>query len=206
MLLFFLITAAVGLLFVILMYFKYIPISRLYEFALPFTLLLIAATWYMGITREQLGFVPVTFEAIKVYGIGTIIGLIFLALIIKPLKLKFLKQKLTPRYILGLFLYLVISCPLQEFVFRAYLFGALSRLSFDLGINSIFLGAFIFALSHAPLRNTRLTLGSAVTGLILSTLYFISLNFWLVSVVHFIFGVAGDRFGLIAYEGRRRLS
>lgn len=145
-------------------------------------------SWHrLGLTRHQ--FVPafklIFWQIIAAAGIIILAYWVFPSCLSVPAILADITSR--PAYQTAL-RYILISVPLQEIIFRAYLINRLKIIRLDKK-QILFCSAFIFSLIHAPFNNLYLTLGSAVLGWWWAANYLKFNNLWAIMGSHGLIGL-----------------
>lgn len=93
--------------------------------------------------------------------------------------------------------YVLISAPIQEFMFRSLMFYELDIfIKHHVGLKIVF-SALIYSLAHAMYQNWLVLLGTFVLGLVWGGIYSRHRNFWGVAISHAIIGLVTIFLGLV---------
>jgi membrane protease YdiL (CAAX protease family) len=93
--------------------------------------------------------------------------------------------------------YVLISCPTQEFIFRAFLWAELERSQITSATAQLFVMAVPFTLAHLVYRDTVTLLVTLVAGLGWAIIYRRAPNAFGVTLSHSLAGLATIAFGFI---------
>ncbi len=94
-------------------------------------------------------------------------------------------------------MYLFISGPVQEYVYRAVPVAELDRLEWMPNVLKVMIVTLNFAWLHVIYFDWIIYFASLWMGLVWTSLYYYKRNFWAVSIAHAICGFAAIWFGLI---------
>lgn len=98
--------------------------------------------------------------------------------------------------ILFAFYYVLISAPIQEFIFRSLMFYELG-LFFKNKIAKVLISASIFAFAHAMYHSWQVLAVTFVLGVCLGVIYLKKPNFWGVSLAHALVGIVAIFLGVV---------
>ena len=161
---------------------------RIYTFGACFLLALVSII-YRQISTETLGFRQDNFgDAIQKYGLLTIVLLVLMLFVFTN---PWLKNLITPKIssVLTPWQYLLISVPIQQFIYFGYLNAVLKSHTQNKFYIALVIGV-LFSLMHLPWRSTQLTILTLVVGVVWGFLYTLVPNLFVSTATHMLLGGA----------------
>lgn len=149
-------------------------------------------SYLIGINRKKLGITPkksfssLNYSLLSVLFLGTSLMIIYF---LWPALFK-LNFNIPPllQIILRIAIYVIISVPVQEFIFRGYIISRLEKLMRNRWL-IIFFSALIFGLVHYPFGFHFLTVATFFMGLILADNFLRYRNLYLSMGIHSLLGL-----------------
>jgi membrane protease YdiL (CAAX protease family) len=186
-------------------FFYILPIFLLYRGYLPFYsfriilfvvgIILIAYSIDKKIPKEKLGFRKDNLLLSLAYsGIISAVGLVILALLWGN---GIISTNIPEISIWSYAFYVLISVPLQEFIFRSLMFYELDLFLPGNKLFAIVVSAIVYASAHLMFRDLRVFGVTLLIGLIWGWLYAKLPNFWGVAISHMILGAAAVAIGIV---------
>lgn len=148
---------------------------------------------HFGYSRRQLGLVSANFPA-SLYQLLPLtllaIGLIVFTKIFFPTLLNFgVHYDTYSQVFLRLFVYVVISVPVQEIIFRSYIISRLEQFFLSSPL-VILLSSLFFSALHWPFGSFLFAFGSFLLGLLFALNFLRFRNLYSLLVIHSLIGVA----------------
>lgn len=93
--------------------------------------------------------------------------------------------------------YVVFSAPVQEAIFRSYLYYSLEFMAINSVVVMALISSLLFMYPHFFIRNKLINVGTLAFGLVWAVTYFYVPNLLLVILLHGIMGLAAQQSGLV---------
>lgn len=184
---------------VALMYFEIFPFGS-HNVIIPLMgLLILAYTIEKGMSFSDLGLL----RSHKLRGLGTTISVtaVLFTLLVIGSRLGLIPESLKGEKTTVWFMlyYVLISAPIQEFIFRAVMHHEFELIAGKHGRQRlrIVLSALVFALAHSFFHSWSILLGTFVLGLIWSSLYLKYKNLWPIALSHGLLGISAMLLGIL---------
>jgi len=186
-------------------FFYILPIALLYFGVIPFRatfgvltltgIILAAYAVSKPISARDLGFRKDNLKSALLWsGVITVLGLIVLAIL---WSVGILTSEFQDNTIVFYIYYLLISAPLQEFIFRSLVIYELGVFFSGKEWLKVLISAFIFSLAHAMYHSWTVIAVTFAIGLVWGFLYVKQPNFYAVALSHMVLGFATVLLGIV---------
>lgn len=180
---------------ILLLYFDVIPFRAYYAILLLMGLVLAAYSIQQGISAEELGFVRRNLVPALLYAVPfTVFGII---LIVLASKFNLYRKVGTETVVWYYFFYLLVSAPVQEFIFRSLMLHELKMFFRGNKVVLILLSALLFALAHIFFHSLGVLAATFVAGVIWAWIFEHRPNFWAIWISHATLGAVAIAFHFI---------
>jgi membrane protease YdiL (CAAX protease family) len=178
-----------------LLYFGLLPFRTYYWILMIMALVLVAYAIQKGISAKELGFRKDNLKKAMLF--NGIYSLIATALLYVVFSLHLLPTAGREEHLAFYFFYILLSAPIQEFIFRSLMFHELKLFYGNRKWLLIILSAVIFSLAHAFFHNWGVLVVTLISGLFWGYLFEECPNYWAVFASHAFLGVVAVYLGIV---------
>ncbi len=172
-----------------------IPYEYRYETMGILILGVLVFTFFMKFNRKELGMRNDNFK--KAFIIQMTFAFVVISLVVLMTQTGLIRSLEPPGDFWFYPMYLFISGPVQEFIYRSSVFAFLNRFDFLNSWHKISLVAFNFGWLHIIYLDWITLASTSVIGLIWTVLYTYRPNYWAISIGHALVGFSAIWFGLV---------
>jgi membrane protease YdiL (CAAX protease family) len=179
---------------ILLLYLKKIDYSERYWVLCIFFIILITYTFTRKFSLKELGFQTTNLK--KSFYYNFLFALILITFLIIGFKLGLIREPTIPDWGFFFIFYVFVSSPVQEFIFRSFIFAELRR--FQIKDNLILIISTInYSLMHAFYHDWIIFFSSLFVGFCFGWIYLKTNNLYGISLSHALVGSVSIYVGLI---------
>ncbi len=166
-----------------------------YHIMIPIIVMIIIYAFIQKFSFKSLGFRLDNFKSAILWQVSISVGLTLAVIII--LQNGYIRNLQAPQNPWFYVMYLFLSGPVQEFVYRSVAIAEIERHQYINPFFKILIVSFNFAWLHIIYLDIIIFLAALIMGIIWTSIYYYKRNFWAVSIAHAITGFLAIWYGLI---------